>query len=63
MEVQGEQKIHSRVVALAYDGFIAFEFAVVLELFGRRRPELEQIGQATKLTIYAATYEDDRDVV
>ncbi len=24
-----------------------------------RRPELQQIGQATKLTIYAATYEDD----
>ena len=24
-----------------------------------RRPELEQIGQATKLTIYAATYEGD----
>ncbi len=27
-----------------------------------RRPELAQIGQATKLTIYAATYEDDRGV-
>ena len=24
-----------------------------------RRPDLEQIGQATKLTIYAATYEGD----
>ena len=27
-----------------------------------RRPELEQIGEATKLTIYAATYEGDRGV-
>ncbi len=29
------------------------------EQLSGRRPELEQIGQATKLTIYAATYEDD----
>ena len=27
-----------------------------------RRPELEQIGEATKLTIYAATYDDVRSV-
>ena len=29
------------------------------ERLSGRRPELEQIGQATKLTIYAATYEGD----
>ena len=28
-----------------------------------RRPELEQLGEATKLTIYAATYEGDHGVV
>lgn len=38
----GVQRIHSRVVALAANEFPAFEFAVVLELFGRSRPELEQ---------------------
>jgi len=34
-------EVHSRVVALAYEGILAFEFAVVWELFGRPRPELE----------------------
>ncbi len=37
-----DPKIHSRVVVLAYEGFAAFEFAVVLELFGRERPEFPQ---------------------
>ena len=39
---QEAQKTHSRVVALGFDGFFTFEFAVVLELFGRPRPEFEQ---------------------
>ena len=37
-----DQTIHSRVVALVYDGVAAFEFVVVLELFGRPRPEFDQ---------------------
>ena len=36
------RKCRSRVVALAFDGVPAFELAVVLELFGRPRPELER---------------------
>ncbi len=35
-------RVHSRVIALAYEGFASFEFAVVLELFGRSRPEFPQ---------------------
>ena len=42
MVPSSSQKIHSRVVALAYEGVLAFEFAVVWELFGRPRPEFEQ---------------------
>ncbi len=32
----------SRVIALVYDGIQAFELGVVLELFGRPRPELDR---------------------
>ncbi|MEM7584557.1 MAG: transcriptional regulator FtrA [Acidobacteriota bacterium] len=42
MATQTPQRVHSKVVALAYEGFAAFEFAVVLELFGRERPELAE---------------------
>jgi AraC family transcriptional regulator, transcriptional activator FtrA len=29
------------VVALAYDGLCTFEFGIVVEVFGLRRPELD----------------------
>ncbi|MEM7355285.1 MAG: transcriptional regulator FtrA [Acidobacteriota bacterium] len=37
-----QQTVHSRVVALAYNDFYAFDFAFVSELFGRLRPEFQQ---------------------
>lgn len=42
MGVSPGQEAHSRVVALAFEGFFTFEFAVVTELFGRSRPEFER---------------------
>ena len=39
---EGAQEVHSQVVALAFEGLLAFEFVVVAELFGRPRPEFEQ---------------------
>lgn len=36
------QRTHSRVVTLAYDGLLAFEFIIAAELFGRPRPEFSQ---------------------
>ena len=40
--VSTPQKVHSKVVALAYDGLLAFEFITAAELFGRPRPEFSQ---------------------